>query len=86
MCSGSQSLLSRGLQLEAQLVTEGQDLQALLEKLQENSTLPFLSVHALQGRMKHTAKKSKVTTEYSCQSKQITSSVMVPTNYICPVC
>lgn len=67
-------------------MTEGQDLQALLEKLQENATLPFLSVHALQERVKHIVKNSKVITECSYQSKQITSSVMVPANCACPVC
>lgn len=62
MCSGSQSLIGRRLQLEEKMVAEGQDLQALLEQLQENSSLPFLSVCALQGRVKHTVKHSKVTT------------------------
>lgn len=62
-------MINRGLQLEEEMVKDGQDLQALLEKLQENSTLPFLSVHALQGKVKQTVKNSKVTTECSCQSK-----------------
>lgn len=63
MCSGFQSMISKGLQLEAQIMMEGQDLQALLEKLQENSSLPFLSVHALQGRVKQTVKNFEVSTE-----------------------
>lgn len=62
------------------MVTEGQALQALLEKLQQNSSLPFLSVCALQGRVKHTVQHAKVTTECSCHSKQITS-FMLPNNY-----
>ncbi|XP_062858585.1 nesprin-2a [Trichomycterus rosablanca] len=47
----AKALISRGLQLEGQVVTEGQDLQALLEKLQ--SSAPFLSVCALKDRVKH---------------------------------
>lgn len=77
MDSCFQALVSKGLQLEAQMVTEGQDLQALLEKLQESSTLPFLSVRALQGKVKQTIRYSKVSAECSCQSKQIISLVMV---------
>lgn len=45
------------------MVKEGQDLQALLEKLQQNSTLPFLSVRALQGKVKQNVRNSKVTAE-----------------------
>ncbi|GAA6103692.1 nesprin-2 [Tachysurus ichikawai] len=55
----AKSLIGRRLQLEEKMVAEGQDLQALLEQLQENSSLPFLSVCALQGRVKHTVKHSK---------------------------
>ncbi|KAK2864041.1 hypothetical protein Q7C36_003195 [Tachysurus vachellii] len=55
----AKSLIGRRLQLEEKMVAEGQDLQALLEQMQENSSLPFLSVCALQGRVKHTVKHSK---------------------------
>ncbi|XP_046692465.1 nesprin-2a isoform X2 [Silurus meridionalis] len=52
-------LISRGMQLESQMMMEGQHLQAVLEKLQKNSSLPFFSVRALQGRVTHTAKNAK---------------------------
>ncbi|XP_072538856.1 nesprin-2a isoform X2 [Salminus brasiliensis] len=50
------TLISRGLQLEGQVMTEGQDLQSLLENVQKSSSLPYLSISALQDRVKHTVK------------------------------
>ncbi|XP_049338084.1 nesprin-2 isoform X3 [Astyanax mexicanus] len=57
------SLISRGLQLEGQVVTESQDLQSLLENVQKSSAQPYLSISALQDRVKHTVKRCQETIE-----------------------
>lgn len=63
ICFGVQALISRGLQLEGQVVTEGQDLQALLERLQKSS-LPFHSACALQDRVQKAVEEAQVTTKH----------------------
>ncbi|XP_030628013.1 nesprin-2a [Chanos chanos] len=59
----AKGLISRGLQLEGQLVTEGQDIQALLESVQKSSSLPFLSASALQKRVKEAVRQSQEAVE-----------------------
>lgn len=55
-----QALISRGLQLEGQVVTEGEDLQVLVTSVQKNSSLPYLSTSALQDRLKRTVSHCQV--------------------------
>ncbi|CAB1343031.1 unnamed protein product [Coregonus sp. 'balchen'] len=47
----AKALISRGLQLEGQVVTEGQDLQVLVEKAQTNSPIQHLNAAALEDRV-----------------------------------
>ncbi|XP_036438507.1 LOW QUALITY PROTEIN: nesprin-2 [Colossoma macropomum] len=49
-------LISRGLQLESQVVMEAQALQSTLENVQRSSSLPYLSISTLQDREKRTVK------------------------------
>ncbi|XP_043093802.1 nesprin-2 isoform X3 [Puntigrus tetrazona] len=50
----SKALISRGLQLEGQVVTEGEDLQVLVTLMQKKSSLPYLITSAIQDRLKRT--------------------------------
>ncbi|XP_067239730.1 nesprin-2-like isoform X4 [Chanodichthys erythropterus] len=59
----TKALISRGLQLEGQVVTEGEDLQALVTSVQKNSSLPYLSTSALQDRLKRTVSHCQEVTE-----------------------
>ncbi|KAI4900991.1 hypothetical protein NFI96_032985 [Prochilodus magdalenae] len=52
----AKKLISRGLQLESQVGTEAQGLQSLLENVQRSSSLPYLSISALQDRVKCTVR------------------------------
>ncbi|XP_016149734.1 nesprin-2-like [Sinocyclocheilus grahami] len=52
--SRAKALITRGLQLEGQVVTEGEDLQVLVTSVQNNSSLPYLSTSAIQDRLKQT--------------------------------
>ncbi|XP_071226495.1 nesprin-2a isoform X1 [Salvelinus alpinus] len=47
----AKALISRGLQLEGQVVTERQDLQVLVEKAQTNSPIQHLNAAALEDRV-----------------------------------
>ncbi|XP_036841097.1 nesprin-2 isoform X1 [Oncorhynchus mykiss] len=47
----AKALISRGLQLEGQVVTEGQDLQVLVKKAQTNSPIQHLNAAALEDRV-----------------------------------
>ncbi|KAF4099427.1 hypothetical protein G5714_019553 [Onychostoma macrolepis] len=57
------ALISRGLQLEGQVVTEGEDLQVLVTSVQKNSSLPYLSTSAIQDRLKRTVSHCQEVTE-----------------------
>ncbi|XP_056337477.1 nesprin-2a [Danio aesculapii] len=59
----AKALISRGLQLEGLVVTEGEDLQVLVTSVQKNSTLPYLSITALQDRLKQTVSHCQEVTE-----------------------
>ncbi|RXN16323.1 nesprin-2-like protein [Labeo rohita] len=58
-----ESLFSRGLQLEGQVVTESEDLQMLVTSMQKNSSLPYLSTLAIQDRLKRTVSHCQEVTE-----------------------
>lgn len=60
-CS-AQALISRGLQLEGQVVTEGQDLQVLVEKAQTNSPIQHLNAAALEDRVTEAVAQAQVLT------------------------
>uniref|UniRef100_A0AAZ3Q1B6 Calponin-homology (CH) domain-containing protein n=1 Tax=Oncorhynchus tshawytscha TaxID=74940 RepID=A0AAZ3Q1B6_ONCTS len=47
----AKALISRGLQLEGLVVTEGQDLQVLVKKAQTNSPIQHLNAAALEDRI-----------------------------------
>ncbi|XP_031437264.2 nesprin-2a [Clupea harengus] len=51
--------ISRGLQLEGQVVTADQELQAAVASSQQSSKLPYLSISALQDRVKEAVAQSK---------------------------
>ncbi|XP_041951730.1 nesprin-2-like isoform X2 [Alosa sapidissima] len=53
------TLVSRGLQLEAQLATEERELQASLTSAQQSSSLPYLSISTLQDRVKEASTQTK---------------------------
>ncbi|XDV42021.1 hypothetical protein PO909_010774 [Leuciscus waleckii] len=59
----TKALISRGLQLEGQVVTEGEDLQVLVTSVQNKSSLPYLSTSALQDRLKRTVSHCQEVTE-----------------------
>ncbi|TRY94948.1 hypothetical protein DNTS_013097, partial [Danionella cerebrum] len=50
----AKALISRGLQLEGQVVTEGEDTQMLVRSMQKQSSLPHFTTSALQDRLKRT--------------------------------
>ncbi|KAG1964263.1 nesprin-2 [Pimephales promelas] len=59
----TKALISRGLQLEGQVVTEGEDLLVLVTSVQNKSSLPYLSTSALQDRLKRTVSHCQEVTE-----------------------
>ncbi|KAK7133211.1 hypothetical protein R3I94_015172 [Phoxinus phoxinus] len=59
----TKALISRGLQLEGQVVTEGEDLQVLVTSVQNKSSLPYLSTSGLQDRLKWTVSHCQEVTE-----------------------
>lgn len=59
-CVPWQTQISRGLQLEGQVVTADQELQAAVASSQQSSKLPYLSISALQDRVKEAVAQSKV--------------------------
>ncbi|XP_029903714.1 nesprin-2a [Myripristis murdjan] len=52
-------LISRGLQLESQVVTEGQNLQGLVSRVQKTSPLHHLSTSTMQGRVAEALSQSQ---------------------------
>ncbi|XP_051500897.1 nesprin-2-like [Myxocyprinus asiaticus] len=50
----AKALISRGLQLEGQVVTESEDLQTLVTSVQKTPSLPYYSMSVLQDRVKQT--------------------------------
>lgn len=52
-------LISRGLQLEGQVVTEEQDLQVMVMTGQKNSPLQYLLVSAMQDRVRAAVAQSQ---------------------------
>ncbi|XP_052441872.1 nesprin-2-like isoform X3 [Carassius gibelio] len=59
----AKALISRGLQLEGQVVTEGEDLQVLVTSVQKNSSLPYLNTMAIQDQLKRTVSHCQEVTE-----------------------
>ncbi|XP_016380976.1 nesprin-2-like [Sinocyclocheilus rhinocerous] len=59
----AKGLISRGLLLEGQVVTEGEDLQVLVTSVQKNSSLPYLRTSALQDRLQRTVSHCQEVTE-----------------------
>lgn len=57
-----QVLISRGLQLEGQVVTEEQDLQVMVMTNQKNSPIQYLHASAMQDRVRAAVAQSQVTT------------------------
>lgn len=55
-----QVLISRGLQLEGQVVTEDQDLQVLVMTSQKNSPIQYLHASAMQDRVRGAVAQSQV--------------------------
>ncbi len=55
-----QALISRGLLLEGQVVTEGEDLQVFVTSVQKNPSVPYLSTSAIQDRLKRTVSHCQV--------------------------
>lgn len=55
-----QVLISRGLQLEGQVVTEEQDLQVMVMTSQKNSPIQYLHASAMQGRVRGAVAQSQV--------------------------
>lgn len=55
-----QVLISRGLQLEGQVVTEEQDLQVMVMTMQKNSPLQYLHASAMQDRVRTAVAQSQV--------------------------
>lgn len=56
-----QVLISRGLQLEGQVVTEEQDLQVMVMTTQKNSPIQYLHASAMQDRVRAAVAQSQVT-------------------------
>ena len=54
-----QALISRGLQLEGQVVTEEQDLQVMVMTSQKNSPLQYLHASAMQDRVRAAVAQSQ---------------------------
>ena len=48
----SKALISRGLQLEGQVVTEEQDLQVMVMTSQKNSPIQYLHTSTIQDRVR----------------------------------
>ncbi|KAK2883496.1 hypothetical protein Q8A67_017133 [Cirrhinus molitorella] len=59
----AKGLISRGLQLEGQVVTEGEDLQVLVTSVEKNSSLPYLNTSIIQDRLKRTVSHCQEFTE-----------------------
>lgn len=55
-----QVLISRGLQLEGQVVTEDQDLQVMVTTSQKNSPIQYLHASAMQERVRGAVAQSQV--------------------------
>lgn len=55
-----QVLISRGLQLEGQVVTEEQDLQVMVMTMQKNSPIQYLHASAMQDRVRGAVAQSQV--------------------------
>ncbi len=55
-----QLLISRGLQLEGQVVMEEQDLQMMVMTSQKTSPLQYLIASTMQDRVRTTVEKSQV--------------------------
>lgn len=55
-----QVLISRGLQLEGQVVTEDQDLQVMVMTSQKNSPIQYLHASAMQDRVQGAVAQSQV--------------------------
>lgn len=55
-----QVLISRGLQLEGQVVTEEQDLQVMVMTSQKNSPIQYLHASAMQDRVRAAVSQSQV--------------------------
>lgn len=53
-------MISRGLQLEGQVVTEEQDLQVMVMSAQKNSPLQYLIATAMQDRVRAAVAQSQV--------------------------
>lgn len=54
-----QVLISRGLQLEGQVVTEDQDLQAMVLTIQKNAPIQYLHASAMQDRVRGAVAQSQ---------------------------
>lgn len=54
-----QALISRGLQLEGQVVTEEQDLQVMLMTSQKDSPIQYLHATAMQDRVRAAVAQSQ---------------------------
>ncbi|KTG32141.1 hypothetical protein cypCar_00008446 [Cyprinus carpio] len=59
----TKGLISRGLHLEGQVVTEGEDLQVLVTSVQKISSLPYLRTSALLDRLQRNVLHSQEVTE-----------------------
>ncbi|XP_042565729.1 nesprin-2-like [Clupea harengus] len=55
----TKELISRGLQLEGQVVTEEQDLQMMVMAGQKNSPLQYLIASSMQDRIRHSVSQSQ---------------------------
>lgn len=62
-----QVLISRGLQLEGQVVTEDQDLQAMVLTIQKNAPIQYLHASAMQDRVRGAVAQSQASFQL-CQS------------------
>lgn len=54
-----QALISRGLQLEGQVVTEEQDLQVMVMTSQKDSPIQYLHASAMQDRVRAAVAQSQ---------------------------
>ncbi|XP_052390559.1 nesprin-2 isoform X4 [Carassius gibelio] len=59
----AKGLISRGIHLEGQVVTEGEDLQELVTSVQKNSSLPCFRTKAIQDRLQQNVSYSQEVTE-----------------------
>lgn len=64
-----QVLISRGLQLEGQVVTEEQDLQVMVMTSQKNSPIQYLHASAMQDRVRAAVAQSQASG--LCQSENL---------------